>query len=101
MIHVIAAIQVKPGNVQKFIDIFKTNVPHVLAEKGCIDYVPTIDMDAGLPPQQRDAGTVTIIERWDSLDDLHAHLKTPHMLAYREKVKDIVQGMSLKVLQEV
>lgn len=99
MIHVIAAIQVKPGNVQKFIDIFKTNVPNVLAEKGCIDYVPTIDVDAGLPPQQRDADTVTIIEKWDSLDDLQAHLKTPHMLAYREKVKDIVKGMSLKVLE--
>lgn len=101
MIHVIAAIQVKPGNVREFIDIFKSNVPNVLAEKGCIDYVPTIDVDAGLPPQQRDADTVTIIEKWDSLDDLQAHLKTPHMLAYREKVKDIVKGMSLKVLQEV
>lgn len=99
MIHVIAAIQVKPGTVREFIDIFKTNVPNVLAEKGCIDYVPTIDVDAGLPPQQRDADTVTIIEKWDSLDDLRAHLKTPHMLAYREKVKDIVKGMSLKVLE--
>jgi quinol monooxygenase YgiN len=101
MVHVIASIQVKPGKVQEFIDVFKTNVPNVLAEKGCTDYLPTIDLDAGLPPQQLAANTVTIIERWERLEDLHAHLKTPHMLAYREKVRDIVQEISLKVLQEV
>jgi quinol monooxygenase YgiN len=101
MVHVIASIQVKPGSIKEFIDVFKTNVPNVLAEKGCIDYLPTIDLDAGLPPQQLAANTVTIIERWERLEDLHAHLKTPHMLAYREKVKDIVQEISLKVLQEV
>lgn len=99
MIHVIASIQVKPGKVDAFIEIFKANVPNVLAEKGCIDYAPTIDVDAGLPPQDLDPNLVTIIERWERLDDLHAHLKTPHMAAYREKVKDIVEGMSLKVLE--
>lgn len=99
MIHVIASIQIKPGKIQDFIDIFKTNMPNVLAEKGCIDYLPTVDVDSGLPPQARDANTVTIIETWDSLEDLHAHLKAPHMSAYREQVKDIVQGMTLKVLQ--
>ena len=100
MIHVIASITVKPGKVDEFIEIFKANVPNVLAEKGCIDYVPTIDADAGLPPQNLDPNIVTIIERWERLEDLHAHLKTPHMAAYREKVKDIVEGMSLKVLEE-
>ena len=99
MIHVIASIQVKPGRVQDFIDIFKANVPNVLAEKGCIDYAPTIDVDAGLPPQELDAETVTIVERWESIEALHAHLNTPHMATYREKVKDMVLGMSLKVLE--
>lgn len=101
MIHVIASIRVKPGLRNAFIDIFKANVPNVLAEKGCMDYLPTIDVDAGLPPQERDADTITIIERRDRLDDLHNHLKAPHMLAYREKVKDMVRHMSLKVLENV
>jgi quinol monooxygenase YgiN len=101
MIHVIASIRVKPGKRDAFIEIFKANVPNVLSEKGCIDYLPTIDVDAGLPPQECDANTITIIERWNSLVDLHDHLKAPHMLAYRDKVKDIVQEMSLKVLEGV
>jgi quinol monooxygenase YgiN len=43
---------------------------------------------------------VTIIEKWDSLEALRNHLTAPHMLAYREKIKDIVEDLSLKVLQE-
>jgi len=99
MIYVIASIRVKPGKRDAFLEIFKANVQTVLAEKGCIDYMPTIDVDAGLPPQVLDPNVVTIIERWERLEDLHAHLKSPHMAAYREKVKDIVEGMSLKVLE--
>jgi quinol monooxygenase YgiN len=34
------------------------------------------------------------------VEALRAHLKTPHMLAYREKVKDIVEVLSIKVLKE-
>ena len=99
MIYVISSIRVKPGKRDAFLEIFKANVQTVLAEKGCIDYMPTIDVDAGLPPQVLDPNVVTIIERWERLEDLHAHLKSPHMAAYREKVKDIVEGMSLKVLE--
>ena len=63
MIYVIASIRVKPGKRDAFLEIFKANVQTVLAEKGCIDYMPTIDVDAGLPPQVLDPNVVTIIER--------------------------------------
>ncbi|MDP3016444.1 MAG: antibiotic biosynthesis monooxygenase [Deltaproteobacteria bacterium] len=43
---------------------------------------------------------VTIIEKWESLEALRDHLVAPHMLAYKGKVKDIVEDLSLKVLQE-
>jgi quinol monooxygenase YgiN len=44
---------------------------------------------------------VTIIEKWDSLEALRDHLVTPHMKAFFEKRKDMVEGSSiLKVLQE-
>ena len=44
MINIIASIHVKEGKVQKFIDILKANVPAVLKEKGCIEYLPAIDL---------------------------------------------------------
>lgn len=100
MINVIASITVKEGELAKFLEIFKANVPLVRAEDGCIEYSPTIDVDSGLPIQVSEPSTVTIIEKWQSLDALKAHLATPRMLAYREETKDIVEKVSLKVLQE-
>lgn len=100
MINVIASIRVKPGKIREFIRIFKSNVPAVRAEKGCIEYLPTIDCDSGLPVQLLDSNMVTIIEKWDSADDLKNHLKAPHMMSYKENVKDMVESVTIKVLQE-
>ena len=101
MINVIASIHIKEGRLSEFIEIFKANIPKVLEEKGCTEYVPTIDVPTGLPPQELNNNVVTIIERWDSLEDLQAHLSAPHMLAYKENVKNLVDKVSLKVLGEV
>lgn len=100
MINVIASIQVKTGRVLEFLEIFKSNVPKVRQEKGCIEYYPTVDIDAELGPQVLDENIITVIEKWEDLGALRAHLKAPHMLAYKEKVKDMVEGVSLKVLKE-
>ena len=100
MINVIASIHIKEGQLAEFVEIFKSNIPNVLEEKGCIEYVPYIDLPTGLPPQELNKNVVTIIEKWDSLDDLQTHLTVPHMLAYKEKVKDLVDRVSLKILKE-
>ena len=60
VIHVIASIEVKDGQLAEFVDIFKSNVPNVLQEKGCIEYAPTIDVPTGFPPQALNANIVTI-----------------------------------------
>ena len=100
MITVIASIRVKPGQIHQFIDIFKSNIPAVLTEEGCIEYYPTVDVSTGLPPQELDDNVVTVIEKWESIDALKNHLVSPHMLAYREQVKEIVEKLSVKVLTE-
>ena len=100
MINVIASIRVKAGRVPEFLEIFNANVPSVRKEKGCIEYFPAVDVDTGLPSQRMDKNAVTIIEKWESLEALHDHLKSPHMLAYREKVKDMVEDTSIKVLKK-
>ena len=100
MIYVIASIHVKKGRFQDFIEVFKSNVPNVREERGCIQYFPTVDIEADLPPQILDENVVTIIEKWESVEALRDHLAAPHMLAYKEKVKGIVEDVSIKVLQE-
>ena len=100
MIDVVASITVKPGCRDKLLERFHANVPHVLAEDGCVHYYPTVDADSGLPPQQMDENVVTVVEQRASLDHLHAHIKAPHMLTYREDVKDWIEGVSLKILKK-
>ena len=101
MINVIASIYIKKGRLAEFVEIFKSNIPNVLQEKGCRQYMPTIDVPTGIPSQELNNNLVTIIEKWESMKDLEAHLSSPHMLAYKERVKDIVDKVSLKVLGEV
>ena len=100
MINVIASIQIKAGRLSEFLEIFKANVPKVLQEKGCLAYAPTVDFPTGLPVQDLNENIVTIIEKWDNLEDLQAHLSAPHMIVYKEKVKDMVDKMLIKVLKE-
>lgn len=100
MINVIATIRINEGRLSEFVDIFKANVPAVLEEEGCIEYMPTIDIQTGLSAQKLESATVTVIEKWNSLEDLKAHLKAPHMLVFKERVKGLVDQVSLKILEE-
>ena len=81
MIYVIASIRIKEGRLAEFVEIFKSNIPTVLREKGCRQYLPTINIPTGLPSQELNNNLVTIIEKWESLEDLEVHLSSPHMLA--------------------
>ena len=100
MIHVIASIDLKPGKVKAFLAEFHKLVPKVKAEDGCIDYGPTVDAKTNIGAQiPLRENTVTIVERWESLDALNAHLAAPHMATYRENVKDLVAGVTLQILK--
>jgi quinol monooxygenase YgiN len=100
MITVIASVRVKTGKLSYYLAILNANIPAVRKEEGCIEYVPMVDIDVMLPPQILDKNVVTILEKWKSPEALLAHLGSPHMLDYREKVKTIVESVSLKVLKE-
>lgn len=98
MISVIATVQCRPGFRDRFLDEFHQIVPAVLQEEGCVEYGPTIDAVTDLNNQHCDDNRVTIIEKWESLEHLKAHLVAPHMMDYRPKVKDFVESTELRVL---
>ena len=99
MIHVIAKVTTVAGERGRFLEEFRKIVAVVLQEVGCIDYSPTVDADTDIDRQHTDNTVITIIERWESLDDLKAHLAAPHMATYRERVKDYVVGATLNILR--
>lgn len=100
MIHVVATITVKPGKRAAFVELFKNNVPNVLAEEGCVQYAPAVDTESGIDIQSKDEHTVTVIEKWETVEALHAHLAAPHMVTFREATADLTEGLDLRVLED-
>jgi quinol monooxygenase YgiN len=100
MVIVLARIDVAPGRRGDFLAEFHRLMPEVHAEAGCLEYGPAVDALTDLPRQQRlGDDVVMIVEKWESLAHLQAHLAAPHMADYRERVKDLVRGSQLFILE--
>lgn len=102
MIHVLALIEVAPGRRDEFLAKFHELVPKVRAEKGCLEYGPTVDLPSTLTVQTRVGDNlVVVVEKWESLEALENHLAAPHMLAYREAVDELFVGVTIHILEPV
>ena len=100
MVHVIATIEIEPGTRTEYLKVFNDNVPNVKAEDGCLAYGPTVDLKTDMSRQgPYRENVVTIVEQWESLDKLMAHSQAPHMTILRERVKDMVKGTTLQILE--
>ncbi len=100
MICVIATIEVAAGRRDELLMLFRDLVPKVRAEQGCIEYGPMIDVAGGLedqrPPQEN---SLVVVEKWESLDALKAHLKTTHMAEYFRRAEQLRLSLELRILQ--
>lgn len=103
MIHVIAFASIKPGMIDKALEVYRVLAPKVLAnEPGCLEYSPTIDYDFGLANQDKDPNMVVITERWKSIDDFRAHVAGPaHVVEFRAAIKEYLEKTTLKITQDV
>ena len=100
MICVIATIEVAAGRRDELLALLRGVMPKVRAEKGCIEYAAMIDVRSGLAAQGPiRENAVTIVEKWESLAALQAHLKTLHMAEYFRQAEDLQMSLSLQVLQ--
>lgn len=99
MICVIAKIQVAEGRRDEFLTEFRKIVPMVVQEDGCLEYGPMVHVPTSIPAQApRQDNVVTVVEKWESVEALEAHLVAPHMVEYRKSVKALVVGSSLEIL---
>ena len=99
MISVLAEIDLTAGRRDEFLGMFAQLVPKVLAEEGCIEYGPWIDEPTDISLQQP-AGddVVMVIEKWESVEALKAHMEAPHMVQFRGAIEGLVSGISLQIL---
>ena len=99
MVHVIASITVQPNTLSDALAIYQSFAPQVHQEKGCLMYQPTIDIATQIGTQEKNANTITVIEKWQDMASFNAHLVAPHVLQFRENMKGIIDTISIKVLE--
>jgi quinol monooxygenase YgiN len=101
MIAVIATIETTAVSRAALLSAIEELVPKVLAEEGCLDYGPHVDLETSLAGQPPRGNVVTMIEKWESIEALEAHLKTPHMLAFRKATESLRLKLTLQILAPV
>lgn len=92
MLVVIAEVTVEPGAIHQVTDALKTMETESRNEPGCQTYAFSVDVN--------DDTMVRITERWNSMEDLQLHFKTPHMVAFGAAIAQIKpKGMDVKVYE--
>ncbi|MFW0766263.1 putative quinol monooxygenase [Trabulsiella odontotermitis] len=101
MLTVIAEIRTRPGqhHRQAVLDEFAKIIPTVLKEEGCHGYAPMVDHAAGVSFQATAPDSIVMVELWETVAHLEAHLQTPHMKAWSEAVKASVLESHIRILE--
>src|ERR1051325_6235651 len=98
MIHVIAIITAKPGKRDEVLGHFRSNMPAVHAEAGCIEYGPVIDAEGGAGAKFG-PDTFVVVEKRESLEHLGAPARSLHMAASPAKTRDLLANREIHVCQ--
>lgn len=100
MISLVVTMVIKDGKMEEFLKECKRIRPLVLAEKGCLAYDYFKDIQSPLGSQEPvQTNRITLLERWESMEDLMVHSSQPHMKEFLGKVKELRQSVTARVLE--
>ena len=77
---VTAVFHPTPGRKDDLVEALRTTMPAVHAERGCLLYAI----------HDAEDGTITMIEKWDSQEDLDAHANGPAVTALQAAIDGLV-----------
>jgi len=81
MIIVLVEIGLEAGSAERARDAIRTMEEATHKEEGCLTYAFSVDLT--------DNRRMRVTECWRSLDDVAAHMKTPHMAAFGAAIAEI------------
>ncbi|MDR1977627.1 MAG: antibiotic biosynthesis monooxygenase [Synergistaceae bacterium] len=84
MIVVTSTFKSLPGKRAEIVELSRPCVEATRKEKGCVRYELFLSGE--------DDVTLQFIEEWTDLDSLRAHLKAPHLAAFKERRAGSVDG---------
>ncbi len=100
MIHVAAIITARPGKRAELLETFEQVMPAVHREKGCVEYHPVVDVDgAGSAQTELGPDAYMVVEKWESIEDLHAHSASDHMVAFGKQAGHLVADRKIYILE--
>jgi quinol monooxygenase YgiN len=101
-VYVLCRFDLKPdANISDYIAKTLSVVPAVRAENGCQMYTLLEDAKTDWEkPMRFGERTLWMVEKWDSIDALKAHLEAPHMKAFGPTVRSMRSSGTFHVLQE-
>jgi len=102
MICVHALLEIAPGRIDEYLPIHQALIPQVLQEKGCVEYLLAVDASTSIDIQ-RPAGSevVSVIEKWENVSALEAHLDAPHVVEFRQRVEGLLLNATAYILDPV
>lgn len=89
MIVVIAKLVAQPGARQELVSLAKDVIATTRNEQGCVSYT--------LLQDPYDDSKLCFVEEWQTLDDLRAHSRAPHLITWGKQSGPLVVSRDLKV----
>ncbi len=86
MIVVLARMRAKPGQREKIVEAARACVEATRREDGCIGYE--------LMASTESAEELLFVERWDDMEVLRRHQRTPHLARFKEAREPLLAGPS-------
>ena len=102
-VYVLCRFDLKPdADIADYTGRTLAVVPTVRAEDGCRMYTLLKDAKTDWDkPMRFGERTMWMLEKWDSVDALKAHLDTPHMKAFGPTVRPMRTASTFHVLESV
>lgn len=102
MVHLVVTFIIKDGKMEEYIAECRKLRPRVLAEKGCVEYTFTKEIPSPLGIQEPvNPHRLTLIEKWETMEDLAAHGEAPHMKEFSPRVGHLRESLSARVMESM
>ncbi|MDH3298874.1 MAG: antibiotic biosynthesis monooxygenase [Acidimicrobiia bacterium] len=89
MLIVAGTFTTAPGERDRVLDLARDVMAATRQEEGCHEYVFSPDVD--------DPDLIRLYELWDGQEQLDAHLRTPHIAAWRDASEGLFTGRSVQI----
>lgn len=84
LLTVVATMRARAGKERELREALEALVEPTTGEAGCVNY----DLHQNL----EDPGEFAFYENWESPDQLDAHLAAPHLVAFVDRIPDLLDG---------